>query len=153
PDFIDLGLYLAAGVIISLLAGQTGRARWHAEQEAREAKVARRFLAQVLEVLPVGVCLVDATGHVLERNAALEALGVDVTPLVRQVAEQEVRIVAEERAMTSREGDTKTLLAFAVPVGHGLDFMQGAVVVVVDISDRKQLEEALRATNQQMDAF
>lgn len=153
PDFIDLCLYLATGVIISLLAGQTGRARWQAEQLAHEAEVARRFLARVLEALPVGVCLVDTTGRLLERNAALESLGVDMTPLVAWVLGQEEPILAEERAMTTSGGEVKTLLTFAVPVGDDLGVVQGGVVVVVDISERKQFEEALRVANRRMDAF
>lgn len=152
-DLLDLLLFLAAGLVISLLAGQTGRARWHAEQQAHEAEAARRFLARVLEVLPVGVCLVDANGQQVARNVALEALGVDVAPLVARVLGREAPIVAEERAMTTNEGGSKTLLTFAVPVGNGLGVVLGGVVVVVDISERKHLEEALRAANQQMDRF
>lgn len=152
-DLINLLLFLAAGVIISLLASQAGRARWQAEQMAHQAEAARQRLQRVLEILPVGVCITDAAGQILETNAAIQALAVDMMALAARAMLREEKAAGEELDLALPDGQHKTILSFAVPMRDVAGMVSGRVVVVVDISERKQLEEALREANQQMDTF
>ena len=47
----------------------------------------------------------------------------------------------------------KTILSFAVPMHDEPGLMTGAVVALLDISERKRMEESLRAAKAQMDTF
>lgn len=147
--------------------------RQHTERE-------RLRLQQVLDVLPVGVSLADNTGRLLTTNQATKAIWGEAAPLATRVEEYAAfrgwwaatgkPIAPEEWALARavREGATslgeeidietcagqrKTILTFAVPLCDAAGVITGGVMAVLDISERKQMEAALRAANAQMDVF
>ncbi|HEY7347310.1 MAG TPA: ATP-binding protein [Ktedonobacterales bacterium] len=137
-------------------------------------------LRTVLEVLPSAVVIADAHGQLLEANAALKALWGQEAPLLHDTSEYGVykgwwpesgkRIAAEEwamaRALQTGEvcpgeeveietfaGQRKTILNAAAPIYNEAGAIVGGVVAEMDITERKQLEDALRQANAQMDTF
>ncbi len=199
-EVVGFVLFLVTGVMMNLIASQAGRARRRSEQLAHEAQLARQraegladllsqaharseqerhHLQQVLDVLPVGVNIVDAQGHLLQMNAAMRALWDREAPPVGE----SIRTLGkgwwpttcesapgQEGALTYalktgeaapvREveietiaGQRKTILHSAAPIRNEHGAIIGGVVANTDITERKRLEEELRAANQQMDAF
>jgi signal transduction histidine kinase len=193
-------LFVVTGVVMNLIASQAGRARRKSEQLAREAEGAcqnaeqladllsqahaqseqeRQYLQQVLDVLPVGVYIVDAQGHLLQMNAAMRTLWDRETPPVGKsvrslgtgwwptpstsASEQEgilTHTLSRGEVVPGREVEIetiarqrKTILCSAAPLRDEHGGIVGGVVAETDITERKRLEEGLRAANQQMDTF
>ncbi len=147
------------------------------EQEARgAAERATARLQAVLDVLPIGVIIADATGRLLQANAAARDLWGE-TPLVTGVEEYRAyrgwwpdtgRPIAPEewtmaRALTTGEvcageeveietfdGERKTMLNHGAPIRDDAGRIAGAVVAVLDMTDRKRLE---RRTHEALDAL
>jgi signal transduction histidine kinase len=138
----------------------------------------RQRLQQVLDVLPAGVFITDREGHLLQVNAAmrllrdLEAPPVGESfrtlskgwwPISRPATPQEGALAralrtgevssGEEVEIETVDGRHKTILHSAAPIRDETGAIVGGVVADVDITERKQLEEALRVANRQMDAF
>jgi K+-sensing histidine kinase KdpD len=183
-DVAELILFLLICGAISALSSQTQRARFKAEQARRAAEQLAASLAQeharseleqqrlqaVLEVLPVGVCMVNAVGEVLTRNQADRAIWGDgppdgimqggIEPLPGWWASTGQRILPDEWAITralrgeetrgqevivqTGNGRLHTFLSAAVPIHDTAGSIVGAVAAMLDISERKQLEESLR---------
>jgi signal transduction histidine kinase len=146
------------------------------ESQARERE--RRWLRAVLDVLPVGVFLADATGRLVEVNEAARKLWGTSAPLVGTIPEYGryrgwrpdtgapvrpeewgmARVLArgevcapEEFEIQPFEGPRKTILNFAAAVRDREGSITGAVAVNVDISDRKRAERELRALKDELD--
>jgi PAS domain S-box-containing protein len=184
-DVAELILFLLICGAISALSGQTQRARLKAEQARRAAEHLAASLAQeharselerqrlqaVLEVLPVGVCMVNTAGEVLTRNQADRAIWGYGPPngIAQEGAEPRQgwwastgqRILPDEwglaRALRHGEetrgqeiivqadnGHPHTFLSAAVPIQGTDGAIVGAVAAMLDITKRKQLEESLR---------
>ncbi len=182
-DWLDLVVLLVSGIGLSLLAGQNGWARRKAEALAGSLSAAqtrsdeeRQRLRTVLEVLPVGVFLADATGRLLETNPACRAIWGETAPLVEASSQYgayqgwwpgtDQRLAAEDWALARAlhkgeatlqeeidiqtfDGQRKTILNFAVPFRDATDAITGGVVAILDISERKRLEAALRQAEQE----
>ena len=147
------------------------------EQELRKiAEDATLRLRTVLEVLPVGVTIADANGHVLQRNTAtFQTWGKDAPesstiadyqhyqgkwtetgepimagewPLARAITKGEVSY-GKEMDILSFDGQHKTLLHFAAPIRDERGTITGGVTASLDITSRKQLERALRQAEQE----
>lgn len=139
----------------------------------------RLRLQQVLEVLPAGVHISDLEGQLLEMNATMRALWeLETTPVgqrVRTLGKSWQRTIDPSaptrrgplaRALETGEtslndeveietqfGQHKTILHSAAPMRDETGSIVGGVVANIDITERKQLEQALRLANWQMDAF
>ncbi len=95
-DSICAMAFLLIGFSISLIAGQNGRARRHAEELAQSLKEEqtrtereRRRLRALLDVLPAAVGMMDAQGRVVETNRANQALWGDDAPRPGETAQFE----------------------------------------------------------------
>jgi PAS domain S-box-containing protein len=183
-DLAELFLFLLICGSITALSSQTQRARLHAErarraaehlaaslvQEHASSELERQRLQAVLEVLPIGVCLVNAAGHVLAQNQAERAIwgatrsetpgpyglshqgwradtGHRLRPgdwaLARALAQgREIR--GDEIVIQMENGSRRTFLNAAVPVHDTTGNIVGAVAALLDITERKQLEKTLR---------
>lgn len=139
----------------------------------------RLRLQQVLEVLYAGVHISDLEGQILEMNAAMRRLwDLETTPVGQSVhtlakrwwlaagppppdwAGPRTRALAsgesclnEEVEIETPSGQHKTILHSAAPLRDETGAIVGGVVADIDLTERKQLEQALREANQQMDAF
>jgi PAS domain S-box-containing protein len=183
-DVAEFVLFLLICSAISALSGQAQRARLNEGQARRAAERLAVLLAQeharsdlerqrlhaVLEVLPVGVCFINADGRAALRNQAeraiwgpalseeREAYGTSYQgwwadtgqrlqpedwPAARAVRQgQETR--GEELIIQTGEGRQRTFFSAAVPIRDPSGAIVGAVAVLLDITERKQLEGALR---------
>lgn len=149
-------------------------------QEKSASDLERKRLEVLLDLLPVGVGIADATGKLLELNAARRAIwGQEV---FRSQSIQEYgeyigwwaktgeRVAAEDWALARAllRGETvvneeidietfdrrrKTILNSAVPIRNELGEIVGAIAVNVDITERKQIEERLRRSAQRLETL
>lgn len=180
-DVLGLGFYAVVGVSFSLLVSRTERARRQTEALAQHLAEAQaksesdyRHLRSVLEVLPVGVFIADATGRLLETNPACQSIWGEAAPLVHSSAEYgayqgwwpgtQERVapgdwalaralkgevtLQEEIDIQTFDGQRKTILNHAVPMRDATGAIAGGVVAILDISERKRLEAALRQAEQ-----
>ena len=188
-DVVQFILFLLVCGTISILSGEAQRARLTTEharraaenlaaslaQEHAHSELERQRLQAVLDVLPVGVCLVNATGQVLTRNRAEKTLwGLSLPETLEQYgttyqgwwADTGQLLLPEEWAVAravkhgrethgdeiiiqTGEGSRKTVLSAAVPICDASGALVGAVAALLDISERKQLEETLRQTERE----
>jgi PAS domain S-box-containing protein len=93
-DAVCVGMFLLVGILISLVASQSGWARHQAEELAcslrqTQAKVERERLRlrTLLDVLPAAVGMMDARGRVLENNPATRALWGEDAPRAGEMAQ------------------------------------------------------------------
>ncbi len=134
-------------------------------QEAE--REARGMLDVVVAQMPVGVTIVGGSGTLLYRNAAYDAIarcsdpleaggnaldawkclrndGVEYrpedVPAARSLATGEV-VVNEEIRVLRSDGTQAVILQTSAPIFGGADQIAGAVVVTLDISDRKEAEQ------------
>lgn len=137
-------------------------------QEQHELELERKLLHTVLDIIPAAVWVVDIQGRYLAQSAmsktiwAEEGLN-DDTPQTykgwrpgtgQPIAPQEwsrVRALTtgettinEEIDIEAFDGCKKTILSSAVPLRDEQEIIVGAVVLNMDITERKQAEEALR---------
>jgi len=143
------------------------------ERAARAAtEEARTLLQAVLDVLPVGLVITDATGRFTSVNAALlEMWGKDApqltsvseyaayrawtadthTPLAAEewglarALNDGVVVVDQEVEIETFEGQRKTVINQAAPIRDATGAVVGGVAALVDITDRKQLERRTHA--------
>jgi signal transduction histidine kinase len=136
-------------------------------------------LQAVLDVLPVGVCIADRQGCLTHMNAAARAIWGEQTPyassfgqyhlyqgwwtrtgqaiapeewgMARAIQRGEVSI-AEEIDILAFDSQRKTMLHYAAPIRDEAGSIIGGVVAILDITDRKQLEQALVERISQLEA-
>lgn len=148
------------------------------EAESKARDLESRRLQAVLDVLPVGVFLADASGRLTEVNPAANAIwnrsaplaggiaeygnylgwwpdtGEPVKPeqwaLARSIARGEV-CVAEEVEIQPAGGPRRTILNYATPIRDERGDLAGGVAVNVDITDRKKVERELRALKNELE--
>ncbi len=163
---------IASDITEQRLAEAKRTQRLEREHEARLAlETAKARLQAVLDVLPVGVCIADADGRLVEFNAAARAIwgekmpyatstegyhvyrgwwtrtGQPIAPeewgMARALQRGEVSI-GEEVDIESFDGQRKTILHYAVPVRDAAGVIIGGVVAILDITERKRLEQIER---------
>ncbi len=149
-------------------------------ETSQRLEIARAGLQAVLDVLPVGVCIADRQGRLIHMNAAARAIWGEPTPLATSVAQYQLYqgwwtksgqaiapeewgmaraiqrgevSLAEEVDILSFDGQRKTMLHYAAPVLDEAGSIIGGVVAILDISERKQLEEALVERISQLEAI
>jgi two-component system cell cycle sensor histidine kinase/response regulator CckA len=141
-------------------------ARKTAEDQLRQTQVQQRT---VLAALPLAVLIADAHGRIIESNAAARTLWGTVRwpesldqldqlkarhpdtgtalqhrefPLARALATGEP-VLAQVLEIEAQTGLRRTVLCSAVPMRDGSD-VTGAVLVQVDLTEKRQLEDQLR---------
>jgi PAS domain S-box-containing protein len=138
--------------------------------DVTERRVAERELRTILDALPVAVWRADATGRILEGNAAayaiwgkrvrlpsaIEGYGAGVTawladgtpvtperwPLARTVLTGAASGPQELR-LRNTDGEEKHILAYAVPIAAPAGTLHGAISVHVDVTEKKQVAGVL----------
>lgn len=146
------------------------------ESEAREDE--RRRLRAVLDVLPVGVIIADASGRVLEispeaqetfgdisrrtdpalRYARLEprdaVTGAPLAPgesALERALDRGESVIGQEIDVLTPEGDARTLLVSAAPIRDGRARVVGGVATSVDITARKRGERELESLKSELE--
>lgn len=103
----SLGLFLAMGVLISLIAGQVTRARGQTEQACQAAVAQATQLHTIFETLVDGLFVFDQDGHLLQQNHAAHALlGLELAP---QSASWSVAERVMQLAPRDKEGQPLTV--------------------------------------------
>lgn len=134
------------------------------------------LMLRILDILPVGVWLTDQKGKIIQVNIAAQliwsgakmvnveeahefkgwnlssgdALTADDWPMIRAVRYGETRL-NEEIEIESFDGIRKIVSNSAIPIFSGTQAISGAIVVFEDITHRKQMENDLRDTNQELE--
>ena len=151
-------------------------------EERTSAELALRtseeLLRKVLELLPVGVCIIDKNGKIVHGNPASQHLwagvrqvGIDQFGEYKSLwADPEERVEPDEWAATRAiirgettlneevvfegvDGIQKIVLNSAVPILDEQKAIQGAVVVNQDITDRRMREIEQIRTNELLERF
>jgi PAS domain S-box-containing protein len=147
----------------------------HAKEEAENE---RRRLEAVMEALPVGVAITDSKGGSVRANAAFENLWGKPRPLVADIHDYHaykawwnetgkelmpeewasVRAVQEGKAVVGQlleiqcfDGTRKQVINSAAPIRDVAGEIGGAAVVIHDVSELRQTQEALRSINAQLE--
>lgn len=144
------------------------------EHAARaEAEKAKAQLQAVVDVLPLGLVIVDARGQFLMNNRALYRIWGDDAPAVHDLASyREYKgywpntrrrlkskdwalarsllhgevVIGEEVDIEAFDGERKTILSSTAPIRDACGTIIGAVAAMLDVTAREQLEQALRAS-------
>ena len=129
--------------------------RLRLEQAERQT---RGMLDVVVAQMPVGVTILDGDGRLLYRNAAYEAIAgggaapwrplwgdgtvvaVHELPAMRSLATGEV-VVNDEMLIERPDGTRGAILETAAPIVNASGEISAAVVVTLDITDRKAAEQ------------
>lgn len=141
-------------------------ARAEAEIARARAEDAAGELRTILDILPVGVAIVDKQGHGLRRNKALENLRAKGTPYIggmehfdglrgwwpdgrplraeewamtRTLLNGEV-VTGQEIEMESVTGERRTILNNSAPIRDASGEIVRGVVVALDITERRRVE-------------
>jgi len=161
------------GVLLDITAQK------HAEEELAVALLVsdreRRRLAALLETMPAGILLLDRANRVLEVNAEAiriwqaqsfqelaarwrsfkgwradtgEALQAEDWPAARAL--QGEKILGETIDIERFDGGRGTIFKSASPVRDAAGEIQGAVSVMVDITEQRQIELALRRSEERL---
>lgn len=153
------------------------------EALAREKAISdleRKRLSTVLELLPVGVFISDGKGEILQKNSMAGRIWGEDAPLLKEMADyrqyqgwwadtgkpiasqewtlaraltQGESFIEEEIEIEAFDGSRKTILNSAVPIWAETGTIASGVAVNVDITHRKQVEEALRRLAQRLEAL
>jgi PAS domain S-box-containing protein len=163
------GQLLRVGTVRDITERKKAEEALAAEQAQRENK--SNLLRAVLNLLPVGVTIMNTEGQIVERNLADwtlwdenpyetvpvaqqpgykawwvstgQPIGPEEWPAARALLKGEIAL-DEEIYIESFAGHKKTFLNSAVPIRDEAGVITNAVSVNVDITDRKHSEEALR---------
>ncbi|MBD0313474.1 MAG: PAS domain S-box protein, partial [Microcoleus sp. T3-bin5] len=158
--------------------------RKQAEEALAQEKVIsdleRKRLQSVLDILPVGVFIADASGKIIDTNSAIRAIWGENTPISETVeAYQEYKawwsgtnhrlsshewaltralqnkqtILNEEIDIETFDGQRKTILNSAVPIQDETGEIVNAIAVNVDITQRKRDEEALQRSMHRLETL
>jgi PAS domain-containing protein len=121
----------------------SGARRESITRAAASLRLGDTALDALVDRLPVGVALVDATGHTTYEHAAARRWGLDRLRDVRTAVARALRTnapVCDAPIETHRVDGAQQWLAVAVRPVRGADGRaRAATVTVVDVSDRTQL--------------
>lgn len=131
----------------------------------------RTYLRSVLDIIPAALWVVDAHGQILAQSAMSKTIwagdplpddhlseykgwwastGQPLAPedwsRIRALTKGEISI-NEEINIEAFDGTRKTILSSAAPIKDEHETLVGAVVLNMDITERKQAEEALRSSD------
>lgn len=153
------------------------------EALAREKAISdleRKRLSTVLELLPIGVFISDGKGEILQKNSMAGRIWGENAPLSQEMADYRQykgwwadtgkpltfhewtlarsltrgeSLIEQEIEIEAFDGSRKTILNSAVPIRDETGAIANGVAVNVDITQRKQAEEALRRLAQRLEAL
>jgi PAS domain S-box-containing protein len=169
-----LGSIILLGLILHSLVQRARLLTREREARVRAERVTGQLQA-VLDVLPIGIFITDAAGHLLQRNAAATAIWGENAPLTAREMEQDQNaradgpraptelalarvlrtgqpVVGQEIELRMAGGQHKTLLDSAVPIRDEAGAVAGGVAAMVDITERKRIEEELRQAKEAAEA-
>jgi len=164
---------LPSGEIVAVYDDITERKRAEETLQKRES-----LLQKIFDVLPVGLWFADKDGKLLRGNPAGVKIwgaepkvapakygvfkarrlpsGEEIAPedwaLVHTVKEM-VTVVDEMLEIDAFDGKKKVILNYTAPVLDDQGAIQGAIVVNLDITERKQAEEELKTSRSQLRAL
>ncbi|MDB4895838.1 MAG: domain S-box protein [Firmicutes bacterium] len=174
-QFRDHGLGATGDTDDELSVLATAVTTMAATLEANHLEIHRQHaeLQAILSVLPVGVAIADRDGRLQQINLAAQAIagispscllatdgrpglqgwwpasGESITaeewPIARALKQGETTL-AEEIMMPDADGGRKVVLTSTVPIHDEAGAVAGAATVMMDITERKQMEEALRTS-------
>jgi PAS domain S-box-containing protein len=187
-SFIESDLDVLANV--AALAGLlVDSAHWHQNRRAEEliarehaaTERERRRLRAVMQILPVGVAIVDAQGGIIETNPELRKLWGGSFPAVHRSAEYSQHFsarwpdsgrrveshewsmartlatgescAAEEMEIETFDGRRRTVLSYASPIKDATARVIGGVAVMVDITERKEFVQTILEADRRKDEF
>jgi PAS domain S-box-containing protein len=154
---------------------QQKRAEQELASALRESDQERRRLAALLETMPAGILLADRSHRVLQGNAEAlriwgaasveeladrgfdlqgsragsgEPLRVDEWPWARALRGE--KVVGEIIDIQRFDGSRATIFNSASPVRDASGHLQGAVSVMVDVTEQRQIELALRSSEESL---
>ena len=154
---------------------QQKRAERELASALRESDQERRRLAALLETMPAGILLADRSNRVLEGNAealqiwgaesveelaargfdlqgsragSAEPLRVDEWPGARALRGE--KVLGEIIDIQRFDGSRATIFNSASPVRDANGHLQGAVSVMVDVTEQRQIELALRSSEESL---
>ena len=168
---IGVAVHLIVGVSVSILASRIEQARQQADEERAIARRSSTRLQTTLDVLPVGVAIAEASGKLELTNRAFQAVwGVSEPPMLPSdenrvclgwwldgspIAAHEwglvramrggVSVLNEEIEIATVSGERKSVLYSAAPIYNAQGVVDGGVVVMLDITERRKLERRTHA--------
>ncbi len=175
-------LFLCAGVLISIVASQSQRARLNAERLSISLAVEQAHLNAIIEAIPDVVALYDTWGAIARLNHAGQQLALSrntsgndsaapsseppCAPVPINAGEPFIpaafplervlrgeTLEAVEGQFTDDLGQERFVSVSAAPLRDQHDQVGGAVSIMRDITRLRQNERALREANQQMSDF
>lgn len=174
-------IQLREGTFAKIVQDKTSQKQAAEEREALLHQVAEKqaFLENVLELMPAGVRLLDASGRILLCNEAARRLleqirepeppddelvafgglhpdgtrlAADEYPIVRALRTGE-QVLGQEVNARSTRGDWVTLAVYAAPVRDENDVIVAGVSMIFDISKQKRIELELQDALRLRDEF
>jgi signal transduction histidine kinase/PAS domain-containing protein len=168
---IGLSVHMIVGVSVAILASRVEQARKQADDERTVARQMNARLQTTLDVLPVGVGIAEANGKLALMNQAFQELwgasdssslpdnalrayqgwrqdGSLITSqewgLVRAMRSG-VSVLNEEIEIATITGARKSVLYSAAPIHNAQHMVDGGVVVMLDVTERRKLERRTHA--------
>lgn len=162
-DMVRLGLFIVVGTQISILSESLHRAKKRAEESWRALRASEETHRRIVETTEQGIWMVDARNQATFVNARMaEMLGYSVDEMLGKnplefLAEESKAHALEgferrrqgiretrEYKLQRRDGSGLWTMATVNPVLDERGRYAGALSMVTDINERKQVEEALR---------
>ena len=123
------------------------RARRRAEDELRQQQ-ANALLGSIVQACPLAVCALNLDGSLRKSNDAADAMGLWAIPECRRLAQSALRgdpVTGVEVTLTSNSKD-QYLSVWASPLPGPGGLTGGAVIIAVDTSERRAIEEQIQQT-------
>ena len=167
-DVIELLLYIAVGLTISILASNTERARRTSEQ-------LRLRLDTIIDAIPDSIVLYDLQGRCIQQNRVAREIGnaknpplsveempgqlairraggetfpFEALPLVRALRGETVIGAELLYRVPVRQQDRLVSVSAAPLYAPTSKMIEGAVTITHDLTERKSIEDALRASEE-----
>jgi PAS domain S-box-containing protein len=158
---IPIGTMMVPVVLIYLLSDRLGKALSIATASVEESHHAATRLGTLVDAAPVAVIEVDNDGSVVTWNQRAELLfGRTAGAVLNNPLPQEVTFQADSDGQATRPGwtirhadGTERIVAFSASVlRNPAGDETGSMIVAVDVTERRRLEQQLRET-QKMEAI
>lgn len=175
---VEVLLFFFAGVLISVVASQSQRARRNAEQLTISLAVEHAHLNAIIEAIPDAVALYDPQGALVRLNHAGQQLAVSRSSDAAALPEQSFQpiptsagepflpptfplervltgelLVAFEVRLSDAQEQERWMSVSAAPLRDQHGQVGGAVSILRDITTLRQSEQALREATRQMSDF